>query len=648
MPIQFQDQDRYEPLALVPQESPQQLSNTEQSFYHHYIGCETTEDVESPASDNESIESMDWSPQHEPLTATCQPTNHETSTPIPHHASAEVLRYQVTLNAPTAMMKQTDDIPVTYLNKSQVYVISIADTTPPMPLSLGSQYRTSIRISFVNEQQRQRRAACWQMWKEGRGADEARQRGGRMHAVEYIETGQHVESDAKRARVNLDAASLDGFTVIWTPRANYPIECSIAVRFNFLSTDFSHLHGVKGIPVWLCSKTETIATGSLRSGTKSSETVFCKICLFRDYGAERKRLNDTARASKAISKLAQLIRQDKTTMNNVKQWQRTGLASIQSPTSRSPGKALKRKRSLSVPSSTKERVHIDGTRQLELQAMHDLLTSSRPATVLNLCGPEEDDPDLYPVALPGEPINVTQVGSKVSALSRQIGSHGSPTTGAIPPISSHSSSISLLAYDFETPTVNELQSSAQLCRLREEGNLPSNPQQLASPPDLIPKLDVLEQLGDYNEGHKGDSSYKTPVELATKPAACFYILYRNPGEVEEHRYYRAVYLMQRTLKEFTTRVASKWNIEPRNIIRALLVLERGVEVEMDDDYIRGLAEGQDLIMEVVETQDSTQPDDESELEALVKDSVDCDGMGCTQGGTRTGRYYELRLTFEHL
>ena len=59
--------------------------------------------------------------------------------------------------------------------------------------------------------------------------------------------------------------------------------------------------------------------------------------------------------------------------------------------------------------------------------------------------------------------------------------------------------------------------------------------------------------------------------------------------------------MQRTLKEFTTIVASKWNIEPKNIIRTLHVLERGVEVEMDDDYIRGLAEGQDLILEVVET-----------------------------------------------
>jgi hypothetical protein len=300
-----------------------------------------------------------------------------------------------------------------------------------------------------------------------------------------------------------------------------------------------------------------------------------------------------------------------------------------------------------VPSSTRESVHIDGTRQLELQAMHDLLTSSRPVTVLNLRGPGEDDPDLHPIALPGEPIDVTQVGSKASALSRQIGSHGSPTTGAMPPTSSHPSSISLLAYDLETPTVNELQSSAQLCRLREVGNLPSNPQQLASPLDLIPKPDGLEQLGDYNEDHKGDSSYKTPVERATKPAACFYILYHSPGEAEEHRYYRAVYLMQRTLKEFTTRVALKWNIEPKNIIRAILVLEHGVEVEMDDDYIRGLAEGQDLIMEVVETQNSTQPDDESELEALAKDPVDCDGMSCTQGGTRTGRY-ELRLTFEHL
>ena len=226
-------------------------------------------------------------------------------------------------------------------------------------------------------------------------------------------------------------------------------------------------------------------------------------------------------------------------MSNVTQGQRAGLASIQSPTSRSPGKALKRKRSLFVSSSTGESVHNDGTLELELPAMQDLLTSSRPLTLLNLCGPVEDDPDLYPVALPGERIDVTQVGSKASALSQRIGNHGSPIKGEISLASSHRSSISLLAHGHHTATVNELQSPAQVCRLREVGNMSSNPQQLASPLD-IPKLNGLEQLGDCSEGHKGDSSCKLLVERATMPTVCFYTLYRSPGQAEEPRYYRAV------------------------------------------------------------------------------------------------------------
>merc|ERR1712093_252169 len=95
----------------------------------------------------------------------------------------------------------------------------MGDTTPNLPLPSGARYRTFIRISFEDEQQRQRPATCWQLWKEGRGTNEAHQRGGKLQAVEYVEANQPAENDDKRTRVDIDTASFDGFSVIWTPGA---------------------------------------------------------------------------------------------------------------------------------------------------------------------------------------------------------------------------------------------------------------------------------------------------------------------------------------------------------------------------------------------------------------------------------------------
>src|SRR5208282_3603037 len=147
-----------------------------------------------------------------------------------------------------AMIKHADEIPVTYLNKGQAYSVSIVDSAPNLPLPPGARYRIFVRISFEDEQQRQRPATCWQLWKEGRGTNEAHQRGGKLQAVEYVEANQPTDGDDKKTRVDLDSASFDGFSVVWAPGVKGSAECNLAVRFNFLSTDFSHSKGVKGIP----------------------------------------------------------------------------------------------------------------------------------------------------------------------------------------------------------------------------------------------------------------------------------------------------------------------------------------------------------------------------------------------------------------
>src|SRR5882757_1591680 len=175
------------------------------------------------------------------------------------------------------MIKHAEEIPVTYLNKGQAYSIAIVDTAPTQTPTVPVKYRTFIRISFEDEHQRQRPAACWQLWKEGRGTNEAHQRGGRLQAVEFVDPSQVGGGDAQgRPRIELESASFDGFAVNWTPVLSTAPDCSVAVRFNFLSTDFSHSKGVKGIPVRLCAKTEMISHGAL-AVPNNSEVCYCKV-----------------------------------------------------------------------------------------------------------------------------------------------------------------------------------------------------------------------------------------------------------------------------------------------------------------------------------------------------------------------------------
>ena len=655
MPPQFQN---YNPFGHPQQHHHQQQQQQQQqqsyapsSFVHQDTGYETMEHDGSPMDDDGRMGSMDATLQHHSPMMTFQPTQYDMSMAAPMPPSAEKFRFHVTLNAPTAMIKHADEIPVTYLNKGQAYSVSVVDTAPVMPLPPGTRYRTFVRISFEDEQQRARPATCWQLWKEGRGTNEAHQRGGKLQAVEYVEANQPAESDDKRTRVDLDTASFDGFSVIWTPGVNGSSECNIAVRFNFLSTDFSHSKGVKGIPVRLCAKTETVPTGSPHSAADFSEVAFCKVKLFRDHGAERKLSNDVAHVKKTIDKLKQQISQAETGMKDFGKRKRTGSISAKAQPSQRPGKVQKHKRtwSMSSASSAGGRLPIEEDLHFKLQTMQDMFTSTRPVSILYLRGSEQDDPDLHPVALAGEPLDLTKVDSRGSAVWQQRSSDRSSTTGTSSIVSPSPSSISLHSQGLAGSSVpNAPAQWAEFQQMAPTEVQSSNPQQLASPPDQltkVPKTDETGSLSGWIEALGVDTSYKPPViERPIKPVACFYILHRDSAQPDKHEYYRAVYLMQRTLKDFTNSVASKWNLEPTKILRTLHVLERGLQVEMDDDVIRELAEGQDLIMEIAEVQNSPPLQSKREWEMSVDVAVDSDIASGTQNVIHT-EGYELRLMF---
>lgn len=570
---------------------PAQQAFAPSSFVHQDTGYETMEQDGTP------IDAAP--PEHRvPSMPSMGVQQHKVGRMPMAHAlppNAEKFRFHSTLNAPTAMIRHADEIPITYLNKGQAYSLSVVDASANGPVTPGTRYRTFVRVSFEEDEQRKKPSVCWGLWKEGRGTNEAHQRGGKLQAVEYVEAGQPADADDKRTRVELESSSFDGFCVTWTPGVHGGADVNIAVRFNFLSTDFSHSKGVKGIPVRLCAKTSLIPPdGSLKDVEASPEVCFCKVKLFRDHGAERKLSNDVAHVKKSLDKLKHQLAQIESGMKDVGKRKRTSGASKLADSQR-PGKVQKHKRTWSMSSASSAgggggRMTMEEDLQFKLQTLQDMFTSTRPVSILYLRGEDLDDPDLHPVSLPGD----MSPPGKLDASAREgpnwrARSTKSSVTGSM--ISPSPSSLSLAS-----------QASGMWQSMEPA---PSNKtlEQLSR----VNRTDEAGTLSGWIEALGVDSSYRPPMEQVEKPVACFYIQHIDNSQQDKASYHRAVYLMKRSLEEFSFRIASKWGLEPSKIMRTIHVVQSGLEIEMDDDVIRELREGQDMRLEIEEVFEQPQP-----------------------------------------
>lgn len=533
--------------------------------------------------------------------------------------SSERFRFHVVLNAPTAMIKHPDEIPVTYLNKGQAYAISIVDTQPPPPSTTHVRYRTFIRISFHDETQRNRPSQCWQLWKEGRGTNEAHQRGGKLQAVEFVDNQANGDDDKKRkAKVDLESPSFDGFSVVWSPVVAGTSETSVSVRFNFLSTDFSHSKGVKGIPVRLCTKTEVLSTGSPRSPPESlPEICYCKVKLFRDHGAERKLSNDIMHVKKTIEKLKQQASQAEGTGMKI-----FGKKAKKDDDMGKPGKVPKHKRtwSMSSASSVPGRSQEEDT-HAKLQSMQDMFSSTRPVSVLYLRGEETDDPDLHPVHLPGEP-----------ELDDSWAAHRRASVATT----------STVASSFVSPAP----SSASLSSHRGGSFSPDKDWQKNGfhPLSTVTQSDIPTRvktgtedgvLSGWIEAIGIDPSYKPPIESVPKAVMCVYILPTFPNQSEKEAYHRAVYMQSRSAQCLSVNIASKCGVDPSTIFRTVHVNPRGLTVIVDDDFVSQIGEGQDMKVQLQEITDDasfTSPPEWSNT-----DGSTVDGNG--------GKKWELQLIY---
>ncbi|KAI4691782.1 hypothetical protein J4E81_007309 [Alternaria sp. BMP 2799] len=566
-------------------------------------------------------------------------------------------RYHVTLNAPTAMIKQSDEVPVTYLNKGQAYSISLVDTAPTQAPSPSTKYRTFIRISFEDEQQRQRPASCWQLWKEGRGTNEAHQRGGRLQAVEFVDPSQVSGGEIQgRPRVELESSSFDGFVVTWTPTHNSSPECSLAVRFNFLSTDFSHSKGVKGIPVRLCAKTEMVTEATGSSPQKpDGELCYCKVKLFRDHGAERKLSNDVAHVKKTIDKLKQQIAQVESGMKDFGKRKRSGSISKGSMSQR-PGKVPKHKRTWSMSSTSDNqggRAPAEEDLHIKLASLQDMFSSTRPVSVLYLKGEDQDDPDLHPVILGATPQELSKLDTNVDAPMWEAPESQTAASSVVSPTPSsqslHSEKRRTTSFQRPAPyqppsrmSSNEWRSMPQTATGDLKGM--HGVQGGADVPTKVQRpYSDDHALSGWIEALGVDQTYQPPPEPMLKPVACFFVQPRLAGRQPDDNYFRAVYLMERTVKELVASIAMKIKIEPTKVTRTIRVNQKGLQILMDDDAVNRIPEQQDMTAEFHEIGTPPVHAMKREWDAGPTD-IQVDGdISVTENVHSTG--YELRLLF---
>jgi hypothetical protein len=492
------------------------------------------------------------------------------------------------------MVRHAREAPVSYLNKGQPYNLIVKDSNLPIVSSDPHKYRTYIRVSFENEEQRSKPDACWQLWKDGRGSNEAYQRGRKLLAVEYVDQFQDGGGNDKKCRVQIGQTSFDGFWVTWTANPSTdPLDCTIPVRFNFLSTDFTLSKGVKGIPVRLCAKTELLSPGEEVGAARVSEVCYCKVKVFRDHGAERKQSNDVAHVKKTIERLNQQIARAEIGGGVGKRKRGSNSAASIKRSDRSMN-VSKHKRAWSIISHNQapERISRDDL-PAKLSTMQGMLSSTRTVSVLSLRGDMEDDPDLYPIRLPDDGESVKQ-----EPLRRQ-NTGGSPSTEALIP-SVSSSNISLDSRQVHPSQLVSLKNPTIAQKIMSHDTNIS--------PRSIKAIDI-------------DPEYRPPVERPPKPskfpqwtlwllalmfctAACFYVRFWRNGE-RPPDYYHAIYLAERTVRNLVKKVSEKQNFDPARVTRIIHVNKDGTPITVDDDVVRDIPDGQDVVANIYE---ATSPD----------------------------------------
>jgi hypothetical protein len=345
--------------------------------------------------------------------------------------------------------------------------------------------------------------------------------------------------------------------------------------------------------------------------SKEAEVCYCKVKLFRDHGAERKLSNDVAHVKKTIEKLRQQIQQSELGPGGFGKRKRSSATVAFKGSDQRPSKMFKHKRTLSISSqdgpgkmSTGDDLHE------KLVLLQDMFSSTRPISILGLRGDEYDDPDAYPVQLP-ETRDFSKKefpGGRQFSIDRSALQEASPT-------SSH------MSINSPIHPQNVMQANAFYDSefSRQSSEIPDNKHILKHPVKVQRVPSKNGNTMGYIEAVDIDPTYRPPAERQPRPSmllapkisryssrfnltstvACFYVRFPK-NDQQQDDYYRAVYLTERTVRDLMEKISMKQRIDPQRIMRVLLVKENGLRIMVDDDVVRELPDGQDMVVEISE------------------------------------------------
>lgn len=141
--------------------------------------------------------------------------------------SSSDMQFECILEASTAAAQKIDEPSLTYLNKGQLYGISLLDK-----MQTNTVYTTTMRIAFHEDSHRKNSSTYWNFWLNQQEVPRYAQ------AIELDKAGSlgiTMTKDKNFDKVSFQWHGLRG--------------ARLMVRFNCLSTDFSRIKGVKGIPL---------------------------------------------------------------------------------------------------------------------------------------------------------------------------------------------------------------------------------------------------------------------------------------------------------------------------------------------------------------------------------------------------------------
>ncbi|GJJ75998.1 transcription factor CP2 and related proteins [Entomortierella parvispora] len=193
----------------------------------------------------------------------------------PRSESESSLRFKVTLEAQTAAMQRQGETPVTYLNKGQFYTVALQDLD-----EYDGEIQSVIKVTFHEEAHRKLAARYWSFWLSQAPNPKA------ARALD-------IEKASSSGMMEVQSKTFDRISFKWNGKAG----AKLMVRFNCLSTDFSRIKGVKGIPLRV--HMDTMVSGN----EQTLERSYAKIKLFRDKGAERKNKDDHKHLEKMWDKM---------------------------------------------------------------------------------------------------------------------------------------------------------------------------------------------------------------------------------------------------------------------------------------------------------------------------------------------------------